>query len=93
MARFTTRVELHGASSDDYERLHRAMEAGGFSRQITGDNGKTYRLPTAEYAFEHATMTTSDVCNKASAIAETIKRAPAVFVTTGSCAWLGLTSG
>jgi hypothetical protein len=44
MALFTTRVELHNASYSDYETLHAAMERRGFSRRITSDSGKTYRL-------------------------------------------------
>ncbi len=35
MAAFTTRVELHSAGYEDYETLHAAMEAEGFSRTIT----------------------------------------------------------
>ena len=32
MPSFTTRVELHGATERDYETLHAAMQAEGFSR-------------------------------------------------------------
>jgi len=52
MTRFTTRVELHNADSDDYERLHDAMKAKGFSRLITDSEGKKYHLPTAEYNYD-----------------------------------------
>ena len=49
MASFTVRVELHQATWVDYETLHAAMAQKGFSRQIKGDDGKTYQLPLAEY--------------------------------------------
>ena len=49
MPSYTTRVELHSASYQDYERLHAAMEQAGFSRTIRSDQGVRYQLPTAEY--------------------------------------------
>ena len=52
MPSFVTRVELHGASAEDYARLHGAMTAANFHRTITGDDGVQYQLPTAEY-FSH----------------------------------------
>ena len=51
MSEFTTRVELHDASGDDYTNLHEAMQGEGFSRLIQGSKGK-YRLPWGEYNFE-----------------------------------------
>jgi hypothetical protein len=54
MARFTTRVELHGnAVGETYEQLHEAMARRGFTRTITNDStGTTYRLPSAEYNLD-----------------------------------------
>lgn len=49
MANFTTRVELHSATSTDYDALHLAMQAAGFSRTIVSNDQKVYILPTAEY--------------------------------------------
>ena len=49
MSRFTTRVELHRADENDYERLHEEMAAEGFERTITDDKGNTFHLPPAEY--------------------------------------------
>jgi len=53
MANFTTRVELHRATGDDYERLHDQMARHGFRRTVPGFDGQgsqhTYHLPTAEY--------------------------------------------
>ena len=53
MSNFTTRVELHRATAEDYERLHDQMARQGFRRTVPGfddQGGKhTYHLPTAEY--------------------------------------------
>jgi hypothetical protein len=50
-AKFTVRVELHDyPTADEYEALHEAMAAQGFSRTIVDENtGEEYYLPTAEY--------------------------------------------
>lgn len=50
MAKFLTRVELHGANHSDnsYETLHSEMERRGFVRTIPTDS-QTRKLPTAEY--------------------------------------------
>jgi hypothetical protein len=52
MARFIVRVELHGATGTDYDKLHEAMEKVGFSRVVQGGNGVRVHLPTAEYFVE-----------------------------------------
>ncbi|MBD8241336.1 type V toxin-antitoxin system endoribonuclease antitoxin GhoS [Pantoea agglomerans] len=49
MARYIVRVELRGADSEDYENLHKKMEAKGYSREIQDGNGTRFHLPTAEY--------------------------------------------
>jgi len=52
MTKFTTRVELINANSEDYDELHKEMEARNFSRTIISDDGKEYYLPPAEYNRE-----------------------------------------
>ena len=49
MPKFTTRVELHDATEDDYAELHAAMETEGFSRLIEDNKGNVCHLPWAEY--------------------------------------------
>ena len=46
-----TRVELHGVNhgSNEYAVLHVEMKKRGFLQSLSGDNGKSYELPTAEY--------------------------------------------
>ena len=50
MAWSIVRVELNGWSSTDYTNLHDAMQKDGYSRLITGSDGKIYHMPPAEYA-------------------------------------------
>lgn len=90
MARFTTRVELHGASYSDYEQLHGAMEREGFSRAIRSDQGSWYHLPTAEYDRE-GPLTTEQVLDSAKRAAATTGKKFGVLVTEGfRRTWFGL---
>ncbi len=52
MAKFTTRIELHGASRSDYDELHSAMENEDFTRTITSSSGTVYDMPWAEYNYD-----------------------------------------
>ncbi len=49
MARYITRVELHQATSADYDTLHLQMIARRFQRTIPGADGRNYQLPSATY--------------------------------------------
>jgi hypothetical protein len=49
MNRFVTRVELQGATAQDYENLHAFMAQENFSRLIQSDDGRWFHLPTATY--------------------------------------------
>jgi glucosamine 6-phosphate synthetase-like amidotransferase/phosphosugar isomerase protein len=80
MASYTTRVELHDAITNDYTKLHKAMERKGLSRTITSDDNVTYHLPTAEYNFQ-GTETRKQVLNLAKQAASTVKPRYAVLVT------------
>ncbi len=91
MATFTTRVELHYASEDDYEALHAAMKRKGFSRFIKSDDGITYHLPTAEYNYA-GDKNQSQVLDLAKAAADETKKKYAVLVTeSNGRTWCGLT--
>ena len=80
MATFTTRVELHKAAEKDYECLHGAMEAEGFSRTITTSSGKEYHLPTAEYSFK-GEATTDEVLDAAKRAVKTTGKTSSILVT------------
>ena len=92
MPSFTTRVELHQASYQDYENLHAAMEDAGFSRFITSDDGQTYHLPMAEYD-RSGNLTRSQVLNQAKAAAASTGKNSAILVTESTGRrWSGLQS-
>ena len=92
MTSFTTRVELHDATWDDYTKLHEKMRAQGFSRTITSDNGVTYQLPLAEYDYQSSsTVTRQQVLDKAKAAAGAVKTTYEVLVTeSNGRIWAGL---
>jgi hypothetical protein len=90
MASYLVRVELHGASWDDYEALHAEMANRGFSREIAGDNGHTYQLPTAEYVIR-TDSGLEGVRTLAAAAAKTTGHKFGVIVAEYSrSAWVGL---
>jgi hypothetical protein len=91
MAQFTTRVELHGVTWQDYEKLHSAMELQGFSRTITANNGISYLLPMAEYNRAGQKLTTEQVLNDAKVAASSVAGKFSILVTEASArAWLEL---
>ena len=81
MPRFTTRVELQGATREDYMRLQSAMERRGFSRTIKSDEGIVYVLPDAEYDREDDTLTADLVLNDAIGATRTVTEQFSVLVT------------
>ena len=82
MARFTTRVQLAGSPGEQvYNQLHAAMEAEGFSREITDDDThETFHLPHAEYN-KIGEFTRVQVLNAAKAAADTLNREYSLLVT------------
>jgi len=90
MSQFTVRVELHDAKWEDYDVLHTAMEARGFSRMITSDDGQTYHLRWAEYTGG-GDLTSAEVRDIAKVAADNTGRRNAILVTQSSGrAWVGL---
>jgi hypothetical protein len=83
---YLTRVELHGATYDDYEHLHKAMKAKGFTLTIRSGDGTLYRLPPAEYDIS-TTASGEQVRAGAQQAAESTGRNHAVVVVRYDCAW------
>lgn len=52
MSQFLTRIELHSATAEDYEKLAKAMLSRNFKKFILSADGQSYRLPAAEYLYE-----------------------------------------
>ncbi|HET6993784.1 MAG TPA: hypothetical protein VFI06_02325 [Chitinophagaceae bacterium] len=91
MSYYPTRVELHEAKwPEDYDKLHTEMAKEGFGRTVSGDNGKIYRLPTAEY-LKTGQLVLNDVLQAAKRAAAKVKPKFAVIVWEASKAtWDGL---
>ena len=90
MARFISRVELHHAAYDDYEKLHTEMAKQGFLRVIQGSDGKTYQLPTGDYYGQGSV--TLEVAYKAvcDAVDRTGKAYEVIISETSASRWIGL---
>ncbi|MBL8555077.1 MAG: type V toxin-antitoxin system endoribonuclease antitoxin GhoS [Phenylobacterium sp.] len=94
MTNFTVRVELHGATSGQYEQLHEAMEAKGFVRWVKNGNGEKDQLPTAEYNMQDTGLTRDQVHARARGAADSVKPSPHPSILTTESAgrtWSGLT--
>ena len=74
MANYVARIELHGATYNDYETLHAAAQRRGFSRTIVANDGRKYQLPTGTYVAENTNATLEQAYDAArAAAAETRK--------------------
>jgi hypothetical protein len=80
MPYFITRVELHAAQKDDYEKLHAEMAKEKFSRTITASGGTIYDLPTASYC-KIGEFTTTQVLDSAKKAATLVGKSYEVLVT------------
>jgi hypothetical protein len=65
------------------------MKRGGFSRLITGSNGKVYHLPHAEYSRQ-ANLTVAQVRDQANTAACLVWNDVQTLTTEGQVAWIGL---
>jgi hypothetical protein len=90
MSGFTTRVELHSATSEDYEILHVAMKQQGFLRTIKSDKGSIHELPTAEYNLT-GNYNIQQVIDKAETAGKTTRMKYSILVTeSNGRRWVGL---
>jgi len=90
MAKYTVRIVLHDADSDDYDELYEAMDEEGFSDEIASNAGKTYKMPDGEYDIS-GSLEIDDVLKKAKNAASKTRKKFAVLVTQSSKrTWDGL---
>jgi hypothetical protein len=90
MSQFTVRIELHEAQWADYNTLHAAMACHGFSRLITGDDGRTYQLPWAEYDSTRNLSSLQVLGIAQNAAASTGKKNSVLVTEAKNRAWSGL---
>lgn len=81
MTSYTVRVELHGAESDEYEKLHAEMAKEGFEKFILIGTD-FYKLPTAEYSLVDSPLSIHEVTEKASKAAKNVQPQPEPSVLT-----------
>lgn len=90
MSTFITRVELHGATYEDYGELHGHMALEGYSTTIRADDGTSYHLPPAEYQLT-ADCTIEDARTSAARAAQKTRKAFAILTSEYTrAAWIGL---
>jgi hypothetical protein len=90
VAWFMTRVELHDATYQDYDKLHACMANEGYAATIQGSDGKKYHLPPAEYRLDGA-FTRDQALEKAKRAAQQTRKSFAVIVSeTAGSSWSGL---
>jgi hypothetical protein len=90
MPNYTVRVELHGATGQQYEQLHVAMRNAGFYTAIRGDGGSKHFLPMAEYVVDGSPLSCSQIRDLVVQIATAVKAVPLpkILVTeAASRAW------
>jgi hypothetical protein len=88
MAFTITRVELHGATPEDYLVLHAAMSQRSFQR-FYDTNGRRYHLPEAEYIRWSIPAEDAVVLAK-QAVAETRRTSSIIAMVAASFAQDGL---
>ena len=90
MARFITRVELHGAVDADYTTLHAAMNDEGFGRTIKSGDGTVYQLPTATYYLDSEKERNSVLEAAKRAATKTNKKFGVIVTESQVSTWYGL---
>ncbi|MBU9379418.1 hypothetical protein [Burkholderia gladioli] len=88
MAEFLARVELHGASDEDYENLHFQLGIFGFVRVVPAVGGGNYRLPTGTYWIE-STFNAQAVLGFAQTAAQVVMKDSSIVVAESNEAWFG----
>lgn len=86
---FIVRVQLHGSPAwADYDNLHKAMEAAGYSRTIYGDDGQRWALPHAMYVL-NGSSTARTVCDHAKTIADRVWIGGSEVFVSETTIWAG----
>lgn len=79
MSYFITRVELHYANVNDYQRLHVAMGRHDFTRVVSVD-GVQRQLPNAEY-YHSDNSTGQAILDKAKTAVSSTGKTAAILVS------------
>jgi hypothetical protein len=89
MSEFIVRVELENGTKADYEALDKIMVINDFMKTV--ERRGTHLLPTGEYLFLNPHKESfDDIGLFVMSLAEAIKPDPAILITKGSFAFIGL---
>ncbi|KMJ45443.1 hypothetical protein AB204_08960 [Xenorhabdus khoisanae] len=85
MVRYMVRVELHGAESNEYEKLHESMESIGLYKTLLSDTRRPLKLPQGTYQGE-SNLSAKELCFKVLKVASPLsKGSPSII----ACALAG----
>jgi hypothetical protein len=87
MTDFLTRVELHDATSADYEALDLAMAGAHFATSIRSAQGVDYKMPAATYFSQSFNMSAVEVRNAAMVAVRTTGLRYDIVTTSGEMAY------
>lgn len=92
MSNFIVRVELSVESHNRYTWIRDHLLAIGFTKRVTGSDGREYRLPTGNYRIE-SNADKMEILTAVQKIALAIDKAPLILVCDvkeKGMAWYGL---
>jgi len=86
---YLARITIHNGSYDEYQDLHKRMQAYGFKRYVTGSDGKHRWLPDATYVGDKAEpgAAVRDQLARIAAASAPSKTAPEVFLCVSGDWW------
>lgn len=83
MARIVVRIELYGAETGEYEKLHKKLQLKGYTRRMHDHSLKWFQCPTAEYLITRNASPAS-VREEVKTVASSINTNYNVMVTDAS---------
>ena len=81
MTNYSIRIELNGATAQDYNLLHGYMAVRGFPRTIISSDGVRYDLPPAEYSLDGSALSIEDVFRSVDDAIELVGRPAEIVVS------------
>lgn len=87
---FIVRIQLTKAKAEQYDPLHEALLARGFTHTIVADTGVVYRLPDATYRYEPKATNAQVLVLAQAALVEAMVKGRVLVVDARNTRWSGL---
>ena len=87
---YIVRIDLLDAESEDHDRFHEALKAGGFSDTIYANDNSVYQLPTGEYWIESDFKIDQMLAKSIVAARLSLKKYRILVTESKAIAWEGL---